>query len=179
MLDNVLGSAGMAFTNLPPIVIAGGAIVLVTAGASISLMARRRSPRKSVYGRQHYLFTKSEWPFMRALMAEFGNDYLIMSKVRIADVLKVRQMRSRKAWWRAFAMISSKHIDFVLLDRGTGRILCGIELDDPSHRKADRQGRDAFVNRAFAGAGLPLLRIPTRRQYDMKKLRQQVQRCLA
>lgn len=169
-----------SLTGLPAYLVpwAAGLLAVVVALALFGLLRKTRY-RPTVYGRQQYLFTKTEWPFMRQLMAEFERDYMIVAKVRMADLLKVKKMRSRKVWWQAFTRISSKHIDFVLVDPGTGRILCCIELDDPSHNRTDRQGRDAFVNRAFAGANLPLLRIPTQRQYDMKAIRQQVQRQLS
>jgi hypothetical protein len=50
------------------------------------------------------------------------------------------------------------------------RPLAGIELDDASHARADRQERDAFVARVFAAASLPLLRIPVQRAYDLQEL---------
>jgi len=34
----------------------------------------------------------------------------------------------------------------------------GIELDDSSHAREERQARDAFVQRVFQASGLPLLR---------------------
>lgn len=174
VVSHIASRTGLHETLVPW---AAGLLVLVVVLTLLSLLRKTRH-RATVYGRQQYLFTKTEWPFMRQLMAEFERDYMVVAKVRMADLLKVKKMKSRKVWWQAFTRISSKHIDFVLVDPGTGRILCCIELDDPSHNRADRQGRDAFVNRAFAGASLPLLRIPTQRKYDMKAIRQQVQRQL-
>ncbi|WP_428994543.1 DUF2726 domain-containing protein [Halomonas elongata] len=43
-----------------------------------------------------------------------------------------------------------------------------------SHQQRDRRRRDAFVDRAFAAAGLPLLRIATQRRYDVAQLQQQL-----
>ena len=36
----------------------------------------------------------------------------------------------------------------------------GIELDDSSHAREDRQARDAFVEQVFEAAGVALLRFP-------------------
>lgn len=154
------------------LVLLGGSLLALMVLIVVARLLLRKRP--SSYKSQVFLFTKTEWRFMRALMAEFERDYLVMSKVRIADLLKVRYVKSRKAWWRAFTRISSKHIDFVLVDPGSGKILCGIELDDPSHNRADRQRRDVFVDGAFAGAKLPLLRVPTKDVYDMAALREEV-----
>ncbi len=51
------------------------------------------------------------------------------------------------------------------------RPLLAIELDDASHKSFDRQDRDEFVERIFADAGVPLLRVPARRQYGVGELR--------
>jgi hypothetical protein len=48
--------------------------------------------------------------------------------------------------------------------------LFGIELDDNSHKRADRVDRDEFVEHAFDAAGLPLLRIPVRANYNTSEL---------
>lgn len=132
--------------------------------------------RRPTYQRQHSLFTKTEWRFMRQLLEEFERDYLVMAKVRIADLLKVAPGRSRRNQFRAFVQISSKHIDFVLIDPTTGRIICAIELDDPSHQRKDRRQRDHFVNQAFHEANLPLVRVATRTTYDMARLREMIDR---
>ncbi|MFL7811545.1 MAG: DUF2726 domain-containing protein, partial [Anaerolineae bacterium] len=62
--------------------------------------------------------------------------------------------------------ITQKHVDFLLCDPGSMRPLLGVELDDASHRRTDRQKRDVTVDRIFAAAGLPLLRVPVQAAYD-------------
>jgi hypothetical protein len=43
---------------------------------------------------------------------------------------------------------------------------CGVELDDSSHARPDRQERDVFVDEVFEVAGLPLLRVPAKSAYS-------------
>lgn len=52
--------------------------------------------------------------------------------------------------------------------------LVGIELDDSSHDRADRQERDEFVNEVFQAAGLPLIHIPVQREYNTRELAAQI-----
>lgn len=120
------------------------------------------------------LFTPAEWLFYRVLDAAVGTHYLIFPKVRMADLLTPQQTINRRAWWRAFTKVSSKHVDISLIDRRTGAILAAIELDDRSHARQDRKDRDRFVDRAFAQAGIPLLRIPAARSYDRRQLAERV-----
>jgi len=128
------------------------------------------------YKAQQRLFTKAEWRFYQQLDRAIGGTYLIMGKVRIADVLSVKGPKAHsKSWWKAFTRISSKHIDFIICDRTNGTILCGIELDDRSHFRDDRRRRDSFVNGAFDKAGLPLLRFRVQRHgYPPQVLRRAV-----
>lgn len=137
------------------------------------------APQVPNYGGRKYFFTKSEWFFYRRLTQAVQGRYLVVGKARIADVLYVRKGKSRKAWWRAFTQISSKHVDYVLLSPQNGEIVACIELDDASHRRKDRQQRDRFVNQAFAGAGIPLLRVPTNKDYDPEAIAQALDRATA
>ena len=52
--------------------------------------------------------------------------------------------------------------------------LVGIELDDKSHQRKDRQERDAFVNSVFEAANLPLLHVPVQRAYKVAELKSQL-----
>lgn len=71
---------------------------------------------------------------------------------------------------RQRAKIDRKHVDFLLCDPKILRPLAGIELDDKSHQRGDRQARDEFVEHVFQAANLPLIRIPVRNSYSVTEL---------
>lgn len=71
--------------------------------------------------------------------------------------------------------IDRKHVDFLLCDSQTVKPILGIELDDKSHQKPDRQVRDVFVNGVFAAANLPLVHVPVKPAYSTEKLNQFLQ----
>lgn len=156
--------------------------VMLYVGAAIGLLIllaliKRLIPkRQAKYKSREYLFTKPEWRFANALQSAVQHDWLMMGKVRIADIIAVENdpRLERGDWMRAFSRISQKHIDYVLVDPRSGRIECCIELDDASHNRKDRIKRDVFVNAAFDQADLPLLRIPTQSHYDPHMLREQI-----
>lgn len=58
----------------------------------------------------------------------------------------------------------------MLCDPKTLKPILAIELDDSSHRRPDRQERDAFVEKVFETARLPLARVPVRAAYDTREL---------
>ena len=107
------------------------------------------------------LLTPSEADAFGYLCQHIADSAHICPKVRIADILKVAPTNDRSAWGRAFGKIAQKHIDFVIMNH-VGDILFAIEVDDSSHRRPDRQKRDAFVNDAFKQAGVPLIRVQSR-----------------
>lgn len=115
--------------------------------------------------------TPAEQAFYAVLSPVVQSSCMISSKVRLADIFEVRHERGHNA---AFNKISRKHIDFVLTDPATSRILCAIELDDSSHNRPDRIERDRFVNELFAANQLPLLRVPVAWNYYPKALRNEL-----
>ena len=130
------------------------------------------------YRRKPYLLSKAERSFYGVLSQAVGDNALIFSKVRVADVLTPQKGLNRANWQRAFNKISAKHVDFLLCDPQDCAVKLAIELDDASHGSAKRQKRDAFLEQACESAGLPLLRIRAARGYGVADIRQQVEAVL-
>lgn len=132
-------------------------------------------PAAPAYRLREDFLTPTESVFFVVLREVVADRWLIMSKVRLADLVHAP---SGPEWQAAWNKISRKHVDFVLCDPATIRPLVVLELDDRSHRRPDRIERDAFVDRVFADAALPILHIPVRRNYDRAGLQDQVLRAL-
>jgi hypothetical protein len=103
------------------------------------------------------LLTPAELAFFKVLNSFIHPSCQLSTKVRLADLFNAAQGLGQKA---ALEKIAGKHIDFVITDSTSSRILCGIELDDTSHAHSDGVGRDNFVNELFVRNHLPFLRIP-------------------
>lgn len=143
-----------------------GVVVAVVVAAG-----RARTPR---YAAQESLFSNAERMFFLVLDEALGSEYRVFTKVRLADLITPAGISGRKQWWNAFKRISSKHVDYVVVDRQRLGVVAVVELDDRSHQRADRRERDAFVNAAFAQAGIRLVRVPTRGRYNVADVRSQV-----
>jgi hypothetical protein len=128
------------------------------------------------YEKRGSLLTPAEQQFFHVLAAAVGDRLAICPMVRISDLLQVREGAPERGSWQG--RINSKHIDFVLCDPYSLTPRVCIELDDATHQQPERQERDAFVNGAFAAAGLPLLRIPTAKTYDARSLHETVSKAL-
>jgi hypothetical protein len=123
------------------------------------------------YFSQEFLVTRGEHVFYSALRRAVPDHLIICPKVRMCDLIGC----SGEGWKAGYgAKISQKHIDFTLADADTTAIALAIELDDRSHRRPDRIERDEFVDRAFATAGIPMLRVPAAPAYDVRTLRKQI-----
>lgn len=160
--------------NLPPENIAFGFVGLLI--SIIILLAITKRSRRYPYFAQEFLLTKAEQKFYNVLKAVVKNKYEIACKVRLADIINCSDLNWRKGYG---GQIACKHIDFVLFDPRTSKILLAIELDDKSHDKPARQKRDKFVNKAMQVAGVTLLRIPVTWGYDMGKLDQEIKVALS
>lgn len=126
------------------------------------------------YRRHEALFTPAELHFLRSLRGALPPGIDVFGKVRVADVLRPLEKLDRKSWRRAFNRITGKHLDFVLCEQDTGRLICAIELNDRSHARTKRQERDRFIAAACTEAAFPLLMIPAARDYDSDLLRTQL-----
>jgi hypothetical protein len=113
----------------------------------------------------------AEFSFYKVLSSLVGTQLTIQSKVRLADVFFVARPNENVSY---FNRIAQKHLDFLVCDSVTMKPLFGIELDDASHKRNDRQERDEFVESVCKVAGLPLLRFPVQREYNSREIAAQI-----
>ena len=113
------------------------------------------------------VLTPAERKFHATLSRAVPKGALLLAKVRVADFLCVDCDEHDGEFFRYFGRIAQKHADFLLVDAKSSEPLLVVELDDESHRtNARTQESDLFKDRAFAAAGLPILRVPTQHRYD-------------
>lgn len=110
----------------------------------------------------------AEISFYHALLSAVGDEFTVCPKVNLNDIFFVSSPSQNQA---ARNQISRKHVDFLLCDRDSMTPRMGIELDDSSHAREDRQKRDALVEQVFAAAGLALVRFPVQHAYNISEIR--------
>jgi predicted RNA-binding Zn-ribbon protein involved in translation (DUF1610 family) len=115
----------------------------------------------------------AELNFFLNLKSAIGDSAQIFSKVKLGDLFYAKTGDYSKN--RSYTnRIDRKHVDFLLCDPKTLKPILGIELDDKSHQRADRQERDEFVNHVFLAAKLPLIHIPVQRSYSQSELKSKI-----
>jgi hypothetical protein len=132
------------------------------------------SLNKDKYLKKVYFFSIAEKKFFDELSKTVSKKFIIFSKVRVADLLFVGKDGNGKKSYGSFNKIKAKHIDFVIVRGNDFSIVCGIELDDKSHLRSDRVKRDIFLNDAFEGAGLPLIRFKCKSAYSNVEIKKEL-----
>lgn len=109
----------------------------------------------------------AEQSFYHVIKSMMGDHLAICPKVSLGDIFFVSRPHENRG---AINRIRMKHIDFLICDPKTMKPLFALELDDSSHSRSDRVERDAFVDRVFEAAELPLIHIPVRATYNTSEL---------
>jgi len=111
--------------------------------------------------------SQAEHSFYQVLRSMMGEHFTICPKVNLRDIFYVAK---RNDSFGAYNRINRKHIDFLICEPKTMRPKFAIELDDSSHKRSDRSERDQFINKVFAQAELPLVRVQVRASYSQAEL---------
>lgn len=124
---------------------------------------------------KEYLVTNFEHHYLEKLRLWFSKDYYIYCQVAVGSALTINADVSKLnlVQRRTFAQkCHNMSFDFMLVEKGTDRIICAIELDDPTHNRVERKLRDRRLDRVCAAAGIPIFHITNIYQKpDIERLR--------
>ncbi|SEG69748.1 DUF2726 domain-containing protein [Marinobacterium lutimaris] len=124
------------------------------------------------YRSRKTLFTAAERSFLGVLDSVIDpSQHRIFGKVRVADLIEPEPNRNRGQWKSAFNRINAKHFDFVICNADDLTPVAAIELDDASHKQNKRQQRDEFLEKVCGQVGLPLVRVPAKRGYQLEEVK--------
>ena len=123
---------------------------------------------------QEKFFTDAERSFLGVLDAISDNDWRILGKVRVADVITPQKGLDKKVWWSMFAKISSKHFDYLICDKTSMLPIMVVELDDKSHSTKRAKKRDELINLTCQQAGLPLARFKVKTSYQLAEVKERL-----
>lgn len=121
--------------------------------------------------------SSAEISFCHVLRRVVAERAVVCPKVNLGDLFFVARGDHRKN--RALAnRIDRKHVDFLLCEPKTLRPIVGLELDDKSHDRSERQVRDQLVEGVFDAAGLPLVRFAVKCGYAPSEVEAQIRQYL-
>jgi len=154
-----------------PIATVAGVFLLV-----LALWLRSSGKNKlarMVYQKNVELFSEAEQRFFRTLQEAVANDYIIFSKIRIADIISPKRGSAGQETVEAFAVIAAQRFDFILLEPKSLMIVCVVMASE----KVDSAKQEKLQTICDA-AGLPLACFNIRNAYAVRKIRDQISQLL-
>lgn len=116
--------------------------------------------------------TASENDFFNILTSLMTDGYLIFPQVHLSSLFNEKV--KGQTWKYALRSINQKSVDYIIVDKLTRKTLIAIELDDPSHGREDRRGRDELVERIFSETTIPLIRFENYRNLSHEQIHQKL-----
>lgn len=126
-----------------------------------------RDKKISSYELRSDFFNRSEFIFYQLLEENISKKFMIFSKTRIEDFIRVKSgLWKNETWWLR-SRIKSRHVDFLICNElGTPRL--AIEIDGGSHNNPNRQERDNFLDRIYNEVGLEVIHIRVGENFEQR-----------
>jgi len=147
-------------------------LIVIVVGILAALKAKQPAKVEGLaFEKRDPLFTPAERSFLGVLEQTLDSRYRVFGKVRLGDIVKPAKGLSNNKRATAQNKINQKHLDFVICSVADLAVVGVVELDDKSHEKEDRAGRDEFVDQALAGAKIPVIHFPVKKGYELQEVR--------
>jgi hypothetical protein len=116
------------------------------------------------------IFTPAEKNFQNLVEQALGAKYRVLNRVRLSDVVTIRNGVSSRASQTAAKSAETKYLDFVICDRSSMKLLGAIDLVDTQGR-GYKIKKDWFVSGSLEAASIPHLRIKVKANYTLEEIR--------
>jgi hypothetical protein len=116
------------------------------------------------------VFTPAEKNFQNLVEQAMGPKYRILNRVKLSDVVTIRNGVSTRASQVAATNANAKYLDFVICDRTNMKLLGAIDLVD-TQGKGYKIKKDWFVSGALEAAAIPHIRIKVKANYTIDEIR--------
>ncbi|WP_114325637.1 DUF2726 domain-containing protein [Candidatus Colwellia aromaticivorans] len=116
------------------------------------------------------VFTPAEKNFQNLVEQAMGAEYRVINRVKLADIVTIRNGVSDRASQSAVNNAEGKYLDFVICDRNTMKLRGTIDLVD-TQGKGYKIKKDWFVSGALEAASIPHLRIKVKANYTLDEIR--------
>ncbi len=147
-------------------------LLLVVLVVVIALVASRFIDNSNPFQvqRKASLFSPVERSFLGLLEKAVQNEYRIINRVKLADVLDVRDPASEKSRRSILLKLNAKYLDYVLCEPETMKVIAVLDLVNTHNKEGHKAVPDWFVSGALETAGVPYLRIGIKAGYTVSEL---------
>jgi hypothetical protein len=148
-------------------------LLLIAVFIIFAVLKLKLSPKKEelAFQPREVLFTPAERSFLGVMEQALDSSYRVFGKVRLGDIVKPVKGLSNSRRTTAQNKINQKHVDFLICKSSDLAVVVVVELDDKSHEREDRAGRDQFVDRVLADAKIPVIHFSTKKGYALPEVR--------
>jgi hypothetical protein len=122
------------------------------------------------FDKKETIFTPAEKNFQNLVEQAMGSEYRVLNRVKLSDIMTIRNGVSTKAGQTAAGNADKKYLDFVICDKTTMKLLGAIDLVD-TQGKGYKLKKDWFVSGALEAASIPHLRIKVKANYTVNEIR--------
>lgn len=116
------------------------------------------------------LFSPVERSFMQLLEQAVTHDYKVLNRVKLADIVEIKQGVSDKTRNSTLRKLNAKYLDFVLCDPQDMSIIAVIDLVNNTNKAGHKAIPDWFVNGTLDAAGMPYLRMKIKAGYTVAEI---------
>ena len=121
--------------------------------------------------RKTQLFSPVEHQFLDMIERAVGNEFRVMCRVRLTDVLSLRRNTNKKMAKSALIKATGKQLDYVLVSKTDMTPVLALDLVHNMGPEGHKTKRDFFVTGALDSAGIPHARIKARHGYKIEDIR--------
>ncbi|SFD11210.1 DUF2726 domain-containing protein [Pseudoalteromonas denitrificans] len=126
------------------------------------------------FTKKNNIYTQVEKGFLTLLERAIGNDYKVVSRVMLIDIIDFKSGITSKSKRIALTKAKNKQLDYVLLDKETMNIVAAIDLVNNNNKQGHKAQKDWFVNGALESAGIPHIRMKVKAGYKPLEVRQAI-----
>ncbi len=147
-------------------------LLLVLLVVVIALVASRFIDNSNPFQvqRKASLLSPVERSFLGLLEKAVQNEYRIVNRVKLADVLDIRDSVSEKNRRSTLLKLNSKYLDYVLCEPDSMKVIAVLDLVNTKSKEGHKAVPDWFVSGALEAAGVPYLRIGIKAGYTVSEL---------
>ncbi len=149
-------------------------LLLVIAASLIASRFSDGNENPYPFARKKELYTQVETAFLGLLERAVGDNYRIVSRVKLTDIIECKQGLSGKSRRIAMTKAKNKQLDFVLLDKEKMTIVAAVDLVNNANRDGHKAQRDWFVSGALETAGIPHIRMKVKSGYQTAQVREAI-----
>lgn len=131
------------------------------------------------FKRKTNLFSNVERNFLDLIEQSVGSRYRVICRVRLTDIIALRQNTNKKTAKSALVRASGRHLDFVLCDKEDLSPVVAIDLVHKQGKEGYKSQRDWFVSGALDAARIPHLRFKVKTGYTSQEIRECIENKLA